>query len=284
MHEAHVAILSCQKSSKIKTPNMTRRALQLTLLSFLFLASETLPAQSAHSVQEKSNSDFHRIIPLQDGTGRNLILERVEPQPLPIPQVTIPPTFVDPVVRAARRAAWAVEAKKERRMLSLTGIYYPNGLTLLQWFTRGPDGVWESYEAWSLTDFQSAWLMQRLEVNATIYDIFVTVSPAPRWDQRRQFPGPLYFPEGSPAFRLIKGDPTNAKAIEAITALHEIYRLEGAALTAQWLSLKATQAAEAAYLKANPPPVVDITVHFWPGKNVDLQSPTPPRTGYRRRP
>ena len=182
--------------------------------------------------------------------------------PMPAPPVVAAPP-VDPAVRATRRAAWALEAKKERRMLSLTGIYYPNGQTFLQWFTPGPDGVWQTYEAWTLTDFRSAWLVQEFEVGNTIYDIFPSVHPASKYDQRGAFPGPLFFPPGSPGFRLIKGDPNHTKSIEPITALHEIYRQEGPQLTAQWLTLKTAQEAQTAWLKANPPPVKDVVVRFW---------------------
>ena len=133
-----------------------------------------------------------------------------------------------------------------------------------------------------MTDFRSAWLVQEFEVNNTIYNVFPAVFPASRWDQRRPSPVPLYFPEGSPGFRLVKGDPTHTKSIEAITALHEIYRKEGPQLTAQWLAAKATEEAETAWLKANPPPVKDLTVRFWIGKNVTLLPTGPFRTGYRR--
>jgi hypothetical protein len=195
----------------------------------------------------------------------------------------VTPVRVDPAVHLAMRAAAALEARKERRVVSLTGIYYPNGQTFLQWSTPGPDGVWQTYEAWTLTDFRSAWLVQEFEVRNTIYYIFPTVLPATKWDQRRAFPGPLYFPEGSLGFRLIKGNPNHAKSIEPIAALHEIYRNEGVKLTEQWLSAKAAEAAAAEWLRANPPPAKDITVRYWPGQNVELLPIHQPKTAYRRR-
>ena len=148
--------------------------------------------------------------------------------------------------------------------MSLTGIYYPNGQTFLQWFTPGPDGVWQTYEAWTLTDFRSAWLVQEFEVGNTIYHIFPSVHPASKYDQRRAFPGPLYFTDGSPGFRLIKGNPQDQHALNPIRALHEIYRREGHSLTQQWLTLKAQQEADAAWRKANPPPIKDIVIRFAP--------------------
>jgi hypothetical protein len=258
----------------------------LSLLLLPLLSGE-LYAQVEPTVPAKPDIQFevksHRVVPLQDGTGRKLILEEVKPPVFPPPPAVVPPAPVDPAVRAALRAAWALEAKKERRMLSLTGIYYPNGQTFLQWFTPGPDGQWQIYEAWTLTDFRSAWLVQEFEVGDAIYDIFPSVFPASKWDTGRVFPGPLYFPEGSPGFRLVKGDPTHVKSIAPIAALHEIYRQEGQQLTAQWLAIKSTQEMEDARLKENPPPGKDIVVRFWPrGKYRPSSNLGPAPVSHRR--
>ncbi len=220
---------------------------------------------------------------LKSGSGKKLIMEMVKPPvfPAPPPAIKLPP--IDPALREARREAWAIESKKERRILSLSGISYPNGQTFLSWFTRGPDGQWQTYEAWSLTDFRSAWMVQEFEVGNTIYHIFPSVHPASRGEQRRPMPGPLYFPEGHPGFRLVKGNPLHTQSLEAIVALHQIYREEGPILTAQWLKQQALAQAEAAHLKANPPPVRDLTVRYWPGAHVRLQPFIMYKTGYRRR-
>ncbi len=257
-------------------------------LIFYCLTLGILPAQSPAELRSITPAvDFkvesRRTVPLQDGSGRKLIMERVQRPVFPTPPAVAPPATVDPVLRAARREARALEAKKERRLLSLNGIYYPNGQTFLSWFTPGPDGVWQTYEAWTLTDLRSAWLVQEFEVGDTIYHIFASVHPASKWDHSRALPGPLYFPEGAPGFRLIKGNPSFNKAIEPLTALHEIYRQEGSRLTSQWLTLKAAHETEVARLKANPPPVKDILVRYWPGTHVTLLPVAPAGTGYRRR-
>ena len=136
------------------------------------------------------------VMPLNDGTGRKVIMQRVKPLVLPPTQeLAAPlPMPVDPMLRASRQAAWARDAKMERRMVSLTGVYYPNGQTFLQWSMPGPDGQWTTYEAWTLQDVRAAWLVQEFEVGNTIYDIFPSVHPASKWDLRRDFPGPLWFP------------------------------------------------------------------------------------------
>jgi|GEM_PF-2274691 hypothetical protein len=208
-----------------------------------------------------------QAIALPGEGGRKLILERVKPPVLPPDPPAAKPIPVDPAVRAARRAAWAANVPREQRLLSLTGIYYPNGLTLLKWFAQGADGKWETYEAWSRTDFRSIWLVHDFEVNRTRYSIFPVISPAGKWDLRRNFPGPVDFPEGTPGYRITKGDASNAKAREAIDALHEIYSKEGAALHAQWETQLSAEVTEAARMKADPPPVEDIVIRVWPLKS-----------------
>jgi len=229
--------------------------------------------------------ESRRTIALPGEGGRKLILERVKPPVLPPEPPAAKPIPVDPAVRAARRAAWAANAPKEQRLLSLTGIYYPNGLTLLKWFAQGADGKWETYEAWSRTDFRTIWLVQDFEVNRTRYCIFPVISPAGKWDLRHSFPGPLDFPEGTPGYRITKGDATNAKAREAIDALHEIYLKEGTALQAQWETQRAAELLEAARLKANPPPVKDVVVRIWPGRSnhysTETAAPAPANTKAR---
>lgn len=100
----------------------------------------------------------------------------------------------------------------------------------------------------------------------TIYTIFPTVQAASKWDLRRTSPVPLYFAPDSPGFRLTEGDPNNVRGLEFMVAWHEIFREEGPALTAHWLMQKTAEDAENAWLKANPPPVQDVQVRFWPSK------------------
>ncbi len=245
-------------------------SLPLLVLTLAGLTAQPLPAQpttesASQPAEVKYEVESRRIIPLPDGTGRQMIVERITPPVLPPAAPVAKPIPVDPAVRAARRAAWALEAKKERRLVSVTGIQYPNGQTFLSWFMpAGPGLEWQQYEAWTLTDFRAAWLVREFEVGNTLYDIFPSVHQASRWDLRRPFPGPLYFPPGSPGFRLIKGDPSHTGPMEFMTALHQIFREEGPQLTSRWLSLRTAQEAEAARLKANPPPLRNRTIRYWP--------------------
>jgi hypothetical protein len=101
-------------------------------------------------------------------------------------------------------------------------------------------------------------------VGNTLYSLWSIIHPASKWEGQRTPPGPLYLAEGTPGFRLIKGDPDSTKALEPIAALHEIYRQEGPSLTAQWLTHKADAEAREAHRIANPPPVQDIVIQVYP--------------------
>ncbi|MDB6072323.1 MAG: putative exosortase interaction protein [Verrucomicrobiales bacterium] len=82
-----------------------------------------------------------RRVPLKNGFGRHLVLERIEPPAISPFHSARPSNPIHPQVSAARRAVLSSAAKKERRILSLTGIYYPGGQTLLKWNMPSLDGI-----------------------------------------------------------------------------------------------------------------------------------------------
>ena len=201
--------------------------------------------------------------PLNDGTGRTLTLRRLKPAVVPPEPVASPIPPSTPAQRAARLAAWRATAPVHRRLLSLTAITHPTGLTFIQWMVPGPTGKVELYEAWTQTDFRSLWMVRTFTLGSTQYDIFPVVIPATnRWNLSRPAPGPITFPEGTstPGFRLIKGDPTHLECLAPIIHLHKIYAENGPQIHALWQTATAEQAARAAALIANPPPVEDITI------------------------
>src|SRR6478735_1987854 len=101
----------------------------LILLAFSGRIYAQADSQPQPTVQFEPVS--RRIVPLQDGSGRNLIIEQVKPPVFPPPPVVPTPASLNLAAWEARRAARESEAKKERRMISLTGIAYPNGQTFL---------------------------------------------------------------------------------------------------------------------------------------------------------
>jgi hypothetical protein len=207
------------------------------------------------------------IIPLP-AEGRSKIIQRVRPPaPIAAPVVMEQPV-VDPVVAEQRRAYWRSIAPLETKLLSLNAIIYDNGLSFISWAQPNANGEWEPYEAWSSTDFSSLWMAPDFDIGRARYMLFASVMKASaKIAARRPLPGPLLFNKSgknSPGYVLVKGDANNLKALAPITALHEIYKTQGQQFAVDWALLQARSEADAAWLKANPPPPRDTVIQFWP--------------------
>lgn len=209
-----------------------------------------------------------RQVPLPE-QQRKLVIQRVAPPVLPSPPAVEPKEPMDPVILEQRRAAWRALAPLETRLLSVTAIVYENGWTFLTWWHHDEKGQFQTFEAWSQTDLRSLWMVSDFEVNRVRYMIFPMVLDA-SWkysgSRRHPLPGPLSF-EGTPGYRLVKGDASNTKALNPITALHEIYRKEGDLLAAQWGEVQKQRQADEEWRKANPPVPQDTIIRMWPKKS-----------------
>jgi hypothetical protein len=249
--------------SSVPILNFMKTYISLTFVLF----SVTLMGQDQAQVgSPKINFQVEksRIIPVP-GEGRNLIIQQVKPPLLPTPAEALPRPVVDPVLAEQRRAYWRSIAPLETKLLSLNAIIYDNGLSFLSWGQMNPKGEWEQFEAWSGTDFSSLWVAPDFDIGRTRYYMFASVmKAAAKFSGRRPLPGPLVFDKKSPGYILVKGDPKNAKALAPITALHERYKTEGAQYALDWAALQERSAAEAAWLKANPPPPHDTVIRMWP--------------------
>lgn len=200
---------------------------------------------------------------------RKMVIQRVVAPVLPAPPAAEPKEPIDPEVLEQRRAAWRALAPVETRLLSLTAIVYENGWTFLSWWHHDDEGKFQTFEAWSQTDFRSLWMVPDFEVNDVRYIVFPMVLDA-SWkysgSRNHPLPGPLSF-EGTPGYRLVKGDASNTKALNPITALHEIYRNEGPLIATLWAEVEKWRAADEAWRKANPPVPKDTVIRMWPKKS-----------------
>ena len=200
---------------------------------------------------------------------RKLVIQRVVPPVLPSPLVTKTKEPIDPEVAEQRRAAWRILAPVETRLLSLTATVYENGWTFLSWWDYDEEGKFQTFEAWSQTDFTSLWMVGDFEVNDVDYIMFPMVLDASlkySGSRNHPLPGPLSF-EGTPGYRLMKGDASNTKALNPITALHEIYRNEGPLIATQWAEVVKQRQADEAWRKANPPVPKNTVIRMWPKKS-----------------
>ena len=60
-----------------------------------------------------------------------------------------------------------------------------------------------------------------------------------------------------------QGDSTDADAIAPITALHELYKVEGPHLMAAYQARKQARIEHEAWLRANPPQPQDVLIQVW---------------------
>ncbi len=225
------------------------------VLSLLPLAARgQSPASPPPEVEARVTADH------PDRSGRKIIMEQLTAPPAQaaFPAVQKPDAIRSPA--AIRRPAAVVE----RRFLVVNATTYPNGTTLLQWNAPGAGGLNDSFEAWSLNDFTPLGLTCGFEINGTAWQILPLVRPASASDLQRPVPAVMDFPPGSNGFRLVKGGAADAKALEPILTLHELYRSRGAQISAFWTASRAIDAAEEARKKALAKPAGDVVIRIWP--------------------
>lgn len=230
------------------------------------LAAQDLPAAvpaagAVPAIQFKVESE--RSVPIAGG-GR-LILQRVaEPVLPPAPPVFLPPPLT-PGQRAARAAVQAARpAPMQSRLLALNVTVFAEGQTYIEWW---PHAGGAPFAAWSSADFRYLSLVPDFEIvsNNTLYCVFPfgvhTYQPRPGRPPLAHLPVPVRIPPDGPGFVLVKGDPSDKETIKPITALHQIYKEEGAQLKAAWEDRERARAAAAAQ---PPPPPGDVVIRFWP--------------------
>jgi hypothetical protein len=243
----------------------TNALISLLLASTSLQAQETVPKQG---IKMQFEVEKTRTVPISE-EGRKFIIQLVKPPLLssaPAEVKAAPP--VDPVLADQRRAYWRSIAPLETRLLSINAIVYENGISFLSWGQVNKKGEWEQFEAWSATDFSSLYMVPDFEIGRTRYMLFTSVMKATaKLASRRPLPGPLAYNKDNNGYVVVKGDAKDAKTLAPITAIHDLYKTEGAQYARDWNELLARSEAETAWSKANPPPPQDTVVQFWPSKS-----------------
>jgi hypothetical protein len=247
-----------------------------TLLQLAALALATsLAAQEPAAVPVPSSARVLGIdikvessVSFPADNGARMIIQRVAPPVLTPSPVAVSTLAPDPLRLAAWRARMAATYPLETKLLSLTAIVYPGGITFVQWHNCSDDGRWQTYEIWSRADFRALDMADDLVVNRTRYITSIHVFDAKwRFVGQRDVPSPLRFGPGSPPFIITKGDANDVKALQPLKALHQIYADEGPQLTARANERAAAHAAEVERLRTAPPaPPQDTIIQMWPKK------------------
>lgn len=193
----------------------------------------------------------------------------VEDPHLPEPPPPPPPADMnDPAVLAWRAKVRALYQQREIVFLSAT--VYDHQRTLLRWYPNGrPDA---EMTAWSNIDFNHLCGFSDYTYDDRRFSLIIGIGNvssvvrermAQRSGRAYHPPVPPELPTASPGFVVTKGDTSDAQAMDVITGLHELYKVEGARLKVAYEARVQAQVEREAYLRANPPQPKDITIHIW---------------------
>jgi hypothetical protein len=187
-------------------------------------------------------------------------IQRIAPPILPpVPEpIEVSKQVISPEWRAALRAAAPIEL----RLFSPTIICYPDGVSFIRWFS--PQG--DTYEAWTKTpDLNSVYAAGDFTVERRRYLMMPLLLPG-----NTRAAGPLKLPDPG-QFKLpsdvvlVRGDSTDAAALEPLFGLLEMYDRDRDQIVAAAKAQQEAAEAQAAWEKANPTPATpDILIKVWP--------------------
>lgn len=73
--------------------------------------------------------------------------------------------------------------------------------------------------------------------------------------------------ENGPVYMLTEGDESDAKAMELMDVLHDLYEAENERLVAAYQGREIARKEREAFLKANPPQPKDVVLRYWRKEN-----------------
>ena len=200
--------------------------------------------------------------------GRSVIVDKVEPPPEPTPPEPVVST-ASHEQQAAAKARLADAARRylanRPRFVRLSCTVYDHRATLVGWTYQG-----RQYRAWSNIDFNHIAGITGFESGdgSTRYSLWMGIGNQTTGRRLgptgRTIPAPEIpvLPTDGPGFVVVTGDATDSAALADMTALHALYKAEGARLKAAYELREQHRIEREAWIKANPPPPRDtILMH-----------------------
>ncbi len=187
----------------------------------------------------------------------SLTISLIEPPALLVPAAhpRVVAAFTDEQ-RAAMRAAAPLQILNFAPTIEV----YPGGVSLVHWGMVDDGKSYQEFAAWVPYDLTSISLTEDLEVGRTRYAVMGFAYPA--GDRAREQEVPAVGDLGG-EYRLVKGDPANAAAVEPLRALLAVYAAEGSKLSATYAAQQAQQAAWEQWEKENPQPPRPAEIRLW---------------------
>lgn len=227
------------------------------------------------------------------GEGRSIIVHRVSPLDLAIPEPPPPPPVVDTESPEFQALLAAARAKYETRMfVPLSVTVYDHKVSHIRWTWRDPsvpcattrsprmrvvppDGQAQSppagvvfYEAWSNIDWEVMRGVLAVEAGGIRHEMMpgigcVGVDTASRFGRTFEMPDHPELPESPATFVVTMGDPSNMEATACLRAIHAAYPAQAEELWAAHAIRERLRLEHEAWLKANPPQPQDTIIHCW---------------------
>ena len=181
----------------------------------------------------------------------------------------LPPVDMSDPEALARRIALAAHDKKTK-FVFLSATVYDHQRTLLIWNPIGAPAT--VMTAWSNIDFNYMSGFTSYTYKGCTYSLllmlgneFTIVRERAAQRTGRPYIRPVFpvLPTDAPGFVVTQGDTGDAQAMDVISGLHELYKVEGTRLKAAYEARAKASIEREAYLRANPPQPKDVTIHVW---------------------
>ncbi len=201
----------------------------------------------------------------------------VEPDYPEVPPPLPPREITDPAV-IARMAIMRAKYRKTE-MVYVSATVYDRRRTLVKWWPNGHHE--EAMSAWSDVDFNLLSGFAEFTLQGRKFSLLMGLGNENSTTRRRSVSktGRTYttpeipmIPADGPGFVVIKGDATRPGALDVLTSLHELYRIEGTRLQDAYAGREQARIEAEARHRANPPQPKDQTTWISEPRRLDTPS------------
>jgi hypothetical protein len=208
---------------------------------------------------------------------KNLIVEPVLQELPPLPPMDI----TDPAVIARMATMPANVSKIEIVFISAT--VFDHSRTLVKWWPNGRHD--KEMCAWSNLDFNVFSGLCYYSWQGRKYALLLALGNESTAARRRManINGRAYappeipqIPADGPGFVITKGDATEPAALDLISSLHALYRIEEVRLLDAYAGRERARSEREAFLRANPPQPQDVTTWITEPRRIDVSSAQTP--------
>ncbi len=208
---------------------------------------------------------------------KHLIVEPIFPDPPP----PLPPREITDLAVTARMAMMHAKYRKTE-IVYVSATVYDHQRTFVRWWPNGNHG--QEMCAWSNLDFNLLSGFAEFTWQGRKFALLMGLGNENSTTRRRSVSksGQIYTPPDipeipldGPGFVVTKGDATEPGALDFLTSLHDLYRVEGTRLQDAYVGREKARIEHEAYLRANPPQPEDLTTWISEPRRLDVPNEKP---------